>query len=116
MIELMTNLRGRIILFAGIAGLAAAAVAQQGSIRLPADNPASQLKAGPGEAQTSRSCGLCHSLDYIVGQPRLDSAQWEAEVRKMIAVYGAPVTDVDAKTISDYLAANYGSPAAAGRR
>jgi mono/diheme cytochrome c family protein len=112
----MRNLRGRIIVLAGIVGLAMAAVAQQRSIQLPADNPASQLKSGPGEALTTRTCALCHSLDYMVHQPRLNSAQWEAEVRKMITVYGAPINDVDAKAISEYLAANYGSPAAASGR
>jgi mono/diheme cytochrome c family protein len=108
--------RRRIIVLAGILGLATAAVAQQRSIQLPADNPASRLNSGPGEVLTSRSCSLCHSLDYIVLQPRLNSTQWEAEVRKMITVYGAPINDVDAKAISEYLAANYGSPAAASGR
>jgi hypothetical protein len=34
---------------------------------------------------------------------------WDAEVTKMIKVYGAPIGDADAKVIVDYLAKNYGS-------
>jgi hypothetical protein len=34
---------------------------------------------------------------------------WESEVDKMIKAYGAPISAADAKTIVDYLTANYGS-------
>jgi len=44
-------------------------------------------------------------------QPHLTAKQWEGEVQKMIAVYGA-IGPNDAKIISDYLAANYSSEAA----
>ena len=33
---------------------------------------------------------------------------WEAEVNKMIKVFGAPIQPADAKVIIDYLTANYG--------
>jgi hypothetical protein len=47
----------------------------------------------------------------------MNAAQWEAEVRKMITVYGAPISDADAKTIADYIFAAYGArPAAAPAR
>jgi hypothetical protein len=39
----------------------------------------------------------------------LTAQQWDAEVKKMIAVYGAPISATDSKTISDYLAKNYGA-------
>lgn len=42
-------------------------------------------------------------------QPRLTAQQWDGEVKKMIGVYGAPINSADAKTISDYLAKEYGS-------
>ena len=84
----------------------AGAFAQESSIKLPLDNAMSQLKPGAGVDTVRRDCGICHSTDYIVLQ-RADAQQWDAEVKKMIAVFGAPIGASDAKTISDYLAANY---------
>jgi hypothetical protein len=37
------------------------------------------------------------------------SPELEAEVNKMIKVFGAPIVSVKANVIVDYLAANYGS-------
>ena len=51
---------------------------------------------------------LCHSTDYIVRQPPGDAKQWDGVVTKMVKVFGAPVSDADAKTIVDYLARQYG--------
>ena len=59
-----------------------------------------------------RNCTICHSTDYIVRQPHLDAQHWDAEVKKMIDVYGAPINDSNAKAIADYLAKNYGPDAA----
>jgi hypothetical protein len=48
-------------------------------------------------------------LDYIVTKsPFLDAAKWDAELAKMIEVFGAPINPADAKTIGDYLKHNYG--------
>jgi cytochrome c553 len=88
--------------------LAAATNAQQKSIQLPADNPASQVKQGSGDDAIRRNCTVCHSTDYIVTQPHLDAMRWQAEVQKMINVYGARINESDAKVIADYLANNYG--------
>ena len=68
------------------------------------------LKAGMGRETVEAYCGACHSFDY----PRqnaffLNRQGWETEVNKMIKTYGAPIEPADAKTIVDYLAANYGS-------
>ena len=50
----------------------------------------------------------CHSGDYINTQPpRRGSEFWEAEVKKMIKSYHAPISEADAKTITDYLAKTY---------
>jgi hypothetical protein len=91
--------------------LSAPAVAQESSIQLPPDNSVSQLKAGDGVEAARRQCAVCHSTDYIVRQPPFDAQRWDAEVKKMITVYGARITDADAKIIADYLARNYGPPA-----
>jgi cytochrome c5 len=92
-----------------VVGIAAAAVAQETSIQLPPDNPVARLKTDAGDDVVRRSCAICHSTDYIVGQPHLDAQHWDAEVKKMIAVYGARISDADATIIADYLARNYGA-------
>jgi hypothetical protein len=69
------------------------------------------LKDGPGLAQLQGNCGTCHSLDYIVmNSPFLDANGWDAEVKKMVNAYGAPIKADDAKAITDYLAQNYAKP------
>ena len=35
---------------------------------------------------------------------------WDAEVTKMIKAFGAPISEADAKEITEYLATNYGKP------
>ena len=34
---------------------------------------------------------------------------WDAEITKMVKAFGAPISEADAKVITDYLKANYGS-------
>jgi len=89
-----------------LAGLDAGA--QRKSITLPDDNSMAQLKAGRNVEVTRNNCISCHSTDYIVRQPGSDAKKWETEVTKMIKVYGAPISEADAKAIIDYLAASYG--------
>ena len=75
-----------------------------------ADEPTINLKPGPGLDKVEGNCGACHSLVYIqMNSPFLNAAGWNAEVTKMIKAFGAPISDADAKTISDYLAKNYGT-------
>ena len=107
----MSHLRGRIIRCVAVFGTATAAFAQTTSIQLPRDNPVSQIKAGTGDEVVRRHCALCHSTDYIVRQPHLDTQHWDAEVKKMITTYGARIGDDDARIIADYLAKNYGKEA-----
>jgi mono/diheme cytochrome c family protein len=106
----------RALVIAAVFAIAIAAVAQQTSIRLPVDHSMAQLKSGAGEDVVRKDCGLCHSTDYIVIQPHLTAKQWAAEVQKMIAVYGAPISSSDAKMISDYLAADYSSDSASSTK
>jgi len=102
----MKSFKPQMICVIVILGAAIGAIAQETSIKLPPDNPMSQLKAGPGMETIRRDCSICHSTDYIVIQ-RTDAQHWAAEVKKMMAVYGAPISASDAKIISDYLATNY---------
>jgi mono/diheme cytochrome c family protein len=69
-----------------------------------------ELKKAPGLDKVATNCAVCHSLDYIqMNSPFPNAALWDAEVTKMIKVYGAPISDADAATIVDYLKSNYGS-------
>jgi sulfite dehydrogenase (cytochrome) subunit B len=68
------------------------------------------LKEAPGVEVANVNCRTCHSADYITTQPRgagFGREFWQAEVTKMIRVYGAPITESDAKIIVDYLSAAY---------
>lgn len=85
-----------------------AAWAVDKSITLPPDHAYGTLRPGPGVQITQHHCAPCHSTDYIVMQPRGDAKQWQAVVMKMIKVYGAPITEQDAKAIGEYLSSTYG--------
>ena len=75
-----------------------------------ADEKPVALKKAPGLDKVEANCAACHSLDYIVmNSPYPNAALWDAEVTKMIKVFGAPIDDADAKAIGDYLKKNYGS-------
>ncbi len=82
--------------------------AEQKTITLPPDNAMAALALGPGMEVARANCGICHSTDYIVRQPRGDAKQWGPEVAKMIKVFGAPVSPENEKIIVEYLATAYG--------
>ena len=69
------------------------------------------LKEGPGREKVEANCASCHSIDYIVGNsPFMNRQVWDAEVTKMIKAFGAPISEPDAKEITEYLSKNYGQP------
>ena len=97
----------RVMLFTIFFALAAGGAAGDTvAITLPPDHGA--LRPGPGLEVTERACRMCHSLDYIVMQPRGGEAQWRGVVTKMIKVFGAPISEDDARAIVQYLSAEYG--------
>lgn len=67
------------------------------------------FKPGPNLEVVQGNCSACHSSDYIATQPPMKDkkAFWQAEVTKMIKVYGAPIDDADVGKIVDYLATTY---------
>ena len=88
-------------------GLVAAAAAPI-SYKLPEETAA--FKAGPNLDVVKNNCTGCHSADYIQTQPRNEKSKkdfWQAEVTKMIKVYGAPIENADVDKIVEYLAATY---------
>jgi len=87
---------------------ATAAASEEKTIALPPDNPHATLKAARGSELAQAQCQFCHSTDYIVTQPPGDAKQWEAVVTKMQKVFGAPLSEADAKAIVEYLSTAYG--------
>ena len=78
------------------------------SYKLPEET--AKLKTTDDVAIVQNNCTACHSTDYIQTQPRAQKSKrdfWQAEVTKMIKVYGAPIDEGDVGKIVDYLAANY---------
>jgi len=66
-----------------------------------------ELAEGDGRQEVQSFCATCHSTRYITMQPPLPGATWEAEVNKMMKVYGAPIPETAAKKITAYLQAHY---------
>lgn len=71
---------------------------------------AAKFKPGTNLDVVQNNCTACHSADYVKTQPRGPKFKmdfWQAEVTKMVKVYGAPIDASDAGKIADYLAENY---------
>ncbi|KJC45341.1 sulfite:cytochrome C oxidoreductase subunit B [Bradyrhizobium sp. LTSP849] len=94
------------ILFSLAAGVGAVTAAPV-NYQLPDEVAA--FKPGPNLEVVQGNCSACHSADYINTQPLMKDKKgfWQAEVTKMIKVYGAPIDDADVGKIVDYLAATY---------
>jgi sulfite dehydrogenase (cytochrome) subunit B len=78
------------------------------SYKLPEET--ATLKPGPNLDAVRNNCTGCHSADYISTQPRGPKFKkdfWQAEVTKMIKIYGAQIDEADIDKILDYLTATY---------
>jgi mono/diheme cytochrome c family protein len=85
-----------------------AAQAKPLKIALPEDT--ATFKPGANRDVVMNNCTACHSSDYVQTQPRgakFKKDFWQAEVTKMIKVYGAPIDDADVGKIVEYLTENY---------
>src|ERR1700751_5888992 len=71
------------------------------SVELPAGD--SLFPGGSSADAINNNCLACHSADMVLNQPALPRATWEAEVRKMINVYRAPIDESDVASIVAYL-------------
>jgi sulfite dehydrogenase (cytochrome) subunit B len=86
----------------------AGAIASPISYQLPEETAA--FLPGPNLEAAQNNCTACHSADYVSTQPRNVKSKrdfWQAEVTKMIKVYGAPIDQADVPKIVDYLSATY---------
>ncbi len=68
-----------------------------------------ELPDGEGRAATVAMCSVCHSVRYITMQPPLPAETWQATVRKMVDVHGAPIPDDVAQGITKYLQDHFSS-------
>jgi hypothetical protein len=73
-------------------------------VNLPPAKPVS-LPDGHGKDLVETRCGLCHDLERVAAVKRQRQA-WPGIVANMVA-WGATPTPDEAKTITDYLAANF---------
>ena len=95
----MRTIAPLLLLAASLAG-SCGAYASEGQLKLAADADTPLVMA---------RCAVCHSVDYIqMNSTFMKRATWEAEVKKMIKAYGAPVADEEAGRIVDYLVRHYG--------
>ena len=91
-----------------VAALAVPAFAKPITFELPDET--AQFKPGPNLDVVQGNCGACHSADYVQTQPtgpKFKKDFWQAEVVKMIKVYGAPIDEKDVPAIVDYLSTTY---------
>ena len=96
----------------GLAALASLAIVSVSAKPLNYELPeeTASFKPGPNLEVVQGNCGSCHSSDYIATQPegpKYKKEFWQAEVTKMINVYGAPIEAADVPKIVDYLTATY---------
>jgi len=100
-----------LLLSAGViaaASLGGAVIAAPVNYKLPEETAA--FKPGPNLEVVQNNCTACHSADYVSTQPRGPKFKkdfWQAEVVKMIKVYGAPIEEADVPKIVEYLTATY---------
>jgi mono/diheme cytochrome c family protein len=66
-----------------------------------------ELAPGEGRQDVEAYCNTCHSPDYILMQPPLPAATWEAEVTKMGKAYGAQIPPESQANILKYLQTHY---------
>ncbi len=91
-------------------GLSCAASAGVKTIQLPPDGVQLKPSPLPGYAKAQANCVACHSAEYLLYQPPTAARPyWEAMVKRMKAVFKAPINDADMPEIVDYLVKTYGN-------
>ena len=90
--------------------LAAGTLANAKTIELPPDGAQLKVSALPGYVAAKANCVACHSAEYMLYQPpTAPRPYWDAMVKRMKAVFKAPINDADMPAIIDYLARTYGN-------
>jgi len=90
--------------------LASAAGAQAATLALPPDGAQLTESPLPGYDKARQHCVACHSAEYMLFQPPTAARPyWDAMVKRMKAVFRAPLDDADMPAIVDYLVRTYGN-------
>ena len=80
------------------------------SINLPPDGVQLKPSSLEGYAKAQANCVACHSAEYMLYQPpTAPRPYWDAMVKRMKAVFNAPINDADMPAIVEYLAKTYGN-------
>ena len=91
-------------------GAGRSALAASKSIELPPDGVQLKPSVLPGYARAQAICVACHSAEYMQYQPPSAARPyWDAMVKRMKAVFKAPINDADMPDIVDYLVKTYGN-------
>jgi hypothetical protein len=90
------------------------ATAHGGAVTKTFQQPADPFPLKPsalaGYAQAQAVCGNCHSAEYMQYQPPTAARPyWDTMVKRMKAVFKAPIADEDIPVIVDYLVKTYGN-------
>lgn len=98
------------VLFLTGLAMGTAAEAATKTITLPADGMQLLASDSPGYVKARASCMTCHSAEYMRYQPpTAPRSYWDAMVKRMKAVFNAPIDDADMPDIVDYLVKTYGA-------
>jgi hypothetical protein len=90
--------------------LAGSAGATTKTLQLPPEGVQLKPSPLPGYAKAQASCVGCHSAEYMLYQPpSAPRAYWDAMVKRMQAVFKAPIAEADMPAIVDYLVKTYGN-------
>jgi sulfite dehydrogenase (cytochrome) subunit B len=93
-----------------LVALAAPALAVTKTLVLPADPVQLKASALAGYAKAQANCVACHSAEYMLYQPATaPRGYWENMVKRMQAVFKAPIAEADMPEIVDYLVKTYGN-------
>ena len=79
-------------------------------IQIPPDTEQLKPSPLPGYAKAQANCVACHSAEYMLYQPATaPRGYWDTMVKRMKAVFKAPIDDADMPVIVDYLVKTYGN-------
>ena len=93
-----------------MAGAAGGSMAVTKTYQQPPDVLPLKASPLPGFAKAQAVCSNCHSAEYFYYQPPTAARPyWDAMVKRMKAVFKAPLDDADVPVIVDYLVKTYGN-------
>jgi sulfite dehydrogenase len=101
----MTRLK-KLLVMATVSGVLLCGHAAVMTIQLPPE--VNSFKQDAGAEIANAQCLICHSVEYVTIQPKMQRAFWKAGVQKMQQKYGAPIPDAQVDPVVDYLVRNYG--------